>query len=367
MDLYRQPGSKYFTADFTVDGRRIRKSTKQTTRGKALEVAAEFLRQAQDEEAPAVRGRAPRVRDYAEQKFLPFVRLSGTLKPPSKRYYQTGWKLLAKTEVVNWRLDQIDKDRADTLTLTGSGSNKNCALRTLRRILGHAEEAKVIKHAPKFKYHEEVEREATFDAATEDNFLSEARQPMRDVFLSVQDAGMRPDEVFRMKVTHVLWRKSLIFIPRGKSEKAHRHVPLSDRLRAALWARAQGTTSEWMFPSKRSRSGHLEHSGVAKAFRKHRNQLGITKDLVLYSARHTFGTDLMDEMGDLVKAGKVMGHSSTRITERYIHPELKQLAGTINKRNARRAEEAAEAATADSRHSLRHSQKSEGGKVSAND
>ena len=51
MKLYRQPGSKVWTADFIVDGRRYRTSTKQTTQGKALEVAAEFLRQAKDEEA----------------------------------------------------------------------------------------------------------------------------------------------------------------------------------------------------------------------------------------------------------------------------------------------------------------------------
>jgi hypothetical protein len=46
MDLYKQTGSKFFTADFTIPGgRRIRKSTKQTTKAKAFEVAVS-IRQA---------------------------------------------------------------------------------------------------------------------------------------------------------------------------------------------------------------------------------------------------------------------------------------------------------------------------------
>ena len=53
MELYRQPGSKFWTADFCVNGRRYRKSTKQTTRSKAGEVAAEFLRQAQRKRHPS--------------------------------------------------------------------------------------------------------------------------------------------------------------------------------------------------------------------------------------------------------------------------------------------------------------------------
>ena len=160
---------------------------------------------------------------------------------------------------------------------------------------------------------------------------------------------MRPHEVVRIQKSHVLWHKALIFVPSGKTDNAHRDVPLSDRLRDALKVRAEATTSEWLFPSKRSKSGHIEYSGVAKAFRLRRDGLGISKDLVLYSARHTFGTELMDDLGDLTKVGKVMGHGSTDITERYIHPQLRGLATGINRRNARRAEEA-------ERHTLRHSE-----------
>lgn len=347
MELYRQPGSKYWTADFIVDGQRIRKSTKQTTKGKALEVAAEFLRQAQDKEAPALKSRAPRVREFAENQFLPFVKAS-SLDPDTKRYYATGWRLLEGSDAANWRLDQVTRSRADTLQFVGSGANQNCALRTLRRMLSLAEDQGLLKHLPRIKLRKENERSATFGAHLEEKFISAAKQPMLDIFLIGQDAGMRPDEAVRIRWPDVLWDKDLIFVSSGKTPKARRYVPLSDRVRAALQARAAGATSEWVFPSRRSKSGHIEHSGIAKAFRLHRDKLGITKDLVLYSTRHTFGTDLMDELGDLTKVGKALGHSTTRITERYVHPQLREMAALVNKRNVRRAEEAL-------CHSLRHS------------
>jgi integrase len=347
MELYRQPGSKFFTADFTVGDRRIRKSTKQTTRGKALEVAAEFLRQSQDDDRPTHIGRAPRVRDFAKDRFLTFVHAS-SLDPDTKRYYATGWRLLERSDAADWRLDQVTRSRADTLKFAGSGANQNCALRTLRRMLSLAEDQGLIKALPRIKLRKEHERSAVFDAPTEEKFLQSAKQPMRDIFLIGQDGGMRPDEAVRMRWDDVLWQKSLIFVASGKTPKARRHVPLSDRVRAALRARAQRATSEWVFPSKRSKSGHIEHSGVAKAFRIRREEVGIAKDLVLYSARHTFASDLMDDMGDLTKVGKVLGHSSTRITERYVHPQLKEMASLVNRRNVRRAEEA-------ERHTLRHS------------
>jgi len=42
-------------------------------------------------------------------------------------------------------------DRAETLKFSGSPSNANCALRTLRRMLHKAEEWKLIRNAPKIK------------------------------------------------------------------------------------------------------------------------------------------------------------------------------------------------------------------------
>ena len=57
--------------------------------------------------------------------------------------------------------------------------------------------------------------------------------------------------------SNVVWDKSLIFNPDGKTEKARRHVPLSDRVRDLLRVRAQGAASEWAFRTKEGCSHQL--------------------------------------------------------------------------------------------------------------
>jgi len=49
----------------------------------------------------------------------------------------------------------------------------------------------------------EVGREITIDPATEARLLAVARQPMKDVLIIIQDTGMRPDEIFRIRIENI--------------------------------------------------------------------------------------------------------------------------------------------------------------------
>jgi integrase len=166
-----------------------------------------------------------------------------------------------------------------------------------------------------------------------------APQPLKDVFLISEDSGLRPDETIRMRWDYVLWDKNLIFNPYGKTEKARRYVPLSYRVRNLLRARAQGATSSWVFPSRRKKDSHISYFPIAKQFSMVRKALSLPKDLVLYSARHTFAADMHDKTGNLSLVQKMLGHESITTTQRYLHPELKDVAELVNQRNAENAEE----------------------------
>src|ERR1700730_16898910 len=56
----------------------------------------------------------------------------------------------------------------------------------------------------------------------------------RDVILIMQDTGMRPQDVFRMRWEHLNWFKRELFIPYGKTKNSRRYVPLSERVIEAL-------------------------------------------------------------------------------------------------------------------------------------
>ena len=129
-------------------------------------MTAEFIRQAQRNEAPVRRGQMVTLRQFAEARFLPFVKAS-TLAEKSKLYYQWGWKTLQKKPVADMRIDTITTSVADTLVLLGTGSNQNCALRTLRRMLSLAHEYGILQAAPRIKLRKENQRTAIWDAKSE--------------------------------------------------------------------------------------------------------------------------------------------------------------------------------------------------------
>jgi site-specific recombinase XerD len=89
-----------------------------------------------------------------------------------------------------------------------------------------------------------------------------------------------------------------------------------------------------VFPSKRSKSRHITLTAVEKPFTKTRKEAKLPEDLVLYSARHSFATDLLDRTGNLKLVADVLGHGSVATTGKYLHPALKQVAQIVDQRSA---------------------------------
>src|SRR6185312_4878830 len=131
----------------------------------------------------------------------------------TRRYYQTGWKLLQNTSMAGRRLDQISHDHIASLAVGSSPANTNNALRTLRRMLKKAHEWELIRSVPRVKLIEEHGREELLEPWMEVKLLAVTNivrsptskhapksinygwQPFRDVLLLMLDTGMRPGEV----------------------------------------------------------------------------------------------------------------------------------------------------------------------------
>lgn len=343
MDLYQR--GKVWWCDFAVGGKRYRKSTGKRGKTAAMTAAVEMLREAEAGDSGVVIKKIPTLNEFLATEFTEFIKSNRNLSANGLRYYLTGLRLLGLGNMAATRIDRVTTGDAELLQFPGGGSTANCALRTLRRALSLARDRGYMQVVPRIKMRKEKERTAVFTAEFEKAFIDIAPQPLRDVFLIVQDSGMRPEEVIRMRWENVLWDKNLIFIPHGKTEKSRRHVPLSDRVRNLLRVRAGDSKSEWVFPSKRRGRGHISYFPVAKSFAKCRKDAGLPEDLVLYSARHSFATDMLDKTGNLVLVGNMLGHRSVTTTQRYLHPQMKDLAELVNRRNTEN----------DQRHNLRHS------------
>ena len=263
--------------DFWYRGRRYRGSTEQTNQMRAKRVEALLMHQAREQQGLIRTNRVPCLSEFAP-RFLNWVEAS-TLEKATKQYYQYGWRMLKVTDITGMRLDQISTDTAEVLRFPGSGANGNVALRTLRRMLRKAVEWHLIQSCPRIKLLKERGRDILIDPVTEAKLLAAAPQPLHDVILIMQDTGMRPQDVFRMRWEHINWFKRVLFIPYGKTKNSRRYVPLSERVIKALQLR--GTTANgWVFPSTHAKSGHV--SNVANQWRWTRKAVGLDPAVKLY-------------------------------------------------------------------------------------
>jgi integrase len=234
-------------------------------------------------------------------------------------------------------------------------------MRTLRRMLGKARDRHLIRDVPRVKRLKVPGRERMVTDADEQQILSACPRPLRDVLIIMLDAGMRNGEVVRMRWEHINWEAASSFNPEGKTPRARRQVPLSERVLEVLRtirheqehpaaqtrvkkrkrkANLRKPDFRWVFPSTHSPSGHIELSGLEHRFRKIARELGIPDDLKIYCARHTFGTVAMAETGDPGLVRVVMGHESLTTTMKYLHPETANIKVVIDRRNLKKMAEA---------------------------
>jgi integrase len=245
------------------------------------------------------------------------------------------------TEITGMRLDQITKDDVEVLSFSGSAGNANCVLRTLRRALHKAEEWNLLIKVPRFKLLPEHGRKLRLDDDAEQKLLLAAKscnwKPamfdlFRDVIILARDTGMRNGrELYRIRTENLDWSNRIIFVPDSKMPEGRRMIPMSDRVYELLRIRAVGKEQGWLFPSTRSECGHLTDLG--KQFRLARRKAQLSEELVLYCARHDYGTRVLTNTGNLAAVMKTMGHKDVRAAMQYQHPELEIVRAALNRSN----------------------------------
>jgi integrase len=331
MSIYLRGDVWYYL--FYINGRRYRGSTKSKNEKEAQRVEARKRVAAEAGESLRPK-RVPLVREFAKQ-FMEWLDKT-TLEQKTKNDYKNGRRLILTTPLSGMRMDQITADDVETTKFHESPYSRNSAIRTLRRMLGKARDWKVLREVPRIKTVKVFPRDRMVTVEDEKRLLAACKRPLQDVLTIMLDSGLRNGEVVRMRWETINWNGSFYFNPRGKTRKARRPVPLSERVIVLLRTiqMAQSSPREgWIFPSKKSRSGHIGLSGLEHSFRKIARKLGIPDALKLYCARHTFGTVAMAETKNPGLVKEVMGHESLTTTMGYLHPETAQIKVVIDRVN----------------------------------
>lgn len=362
MSLYRKPRSPFWYYDFTYAGKRHRGSTLERTRAAAKTAEAEVLHKlSQGVETSPKSAKIPTLREFAD-RFLTWSDNTLALESNSRKFYTYGVRLLLFTRLADIPMDRITGETIECTQFTRpvidrtngrqtgewtpcSPTYTNQALRTLRSLFGKAKEWGVVIERPSFRtaktlgrdrlidHDAEIALQDQFQASTSHGRHNRMRAQAWMVLVILQDTGMRPDELFPMRIEDIHWAEHRIWIPDGKTRNARRFVPLSERLAALLKPWCAGREG-WVFPSKRSASGHLE--SISKGFQRARKDAGLDPRVVPYSARHTYGTFQLQATGNLFAVSASMGHADIKSMAPYQHPDTSQLHLAINQRNRAR-------------------------------
>jgi len=142
--------------------------------------------------------------------------------------------------------------------------------------------------------------------------------------------GMRAGEVAAARVEHLQLHGSHPFILVDGKGGRRRRIPLSEPVREVLVRFLDGRRAGPVIQSKQHPGRHVLSRAVSRAVSQAMREVGIP-DAAHHTLRHTFCTLLLEQGrgANLYSVSKLMGHSSTTITETTYSAYLGDLDATI--------------------------------------
>ena len=195
-----------------------------------------------------------------------------------------------------------------------------------------AHEWRLIDRVPRIRLLKgERSREFVVSHEQEAVYLAACPEPLRDVATLILEAGLRLGEALKLQWADIHAepvdgaRYGYLFVRDGKSRYARRPLPLTRRVRGLLEVRRSAVRSVWVFPSPDDPSRPWAGTSLDHMHAQVRSQLGLPREFVLHSLRHTMLTRLGEAGADAFTIMRIAGHSSITVSQRYVHPSKQNL------------------------------------------
>lgn len=341
MSLYKR--GKVWIYDFWVNGERYNKSTGMRNRRDADLVESalkvELSKAAAGIQPQRQRGPVPKF-DQAMAEFLDWSAIEHADKPETTRRYKIS-SLALLSYFGQTKLNRIDTEAVEAFKewrrvqkaqpKKTKGKNKAKATKqimpaTVNRELAclkslfyfFIKKRRLLTENPvsDVKMLKEVRRFHILTPEAERKYLAECTQPLRDIAVMMVETGMRPEEIYGMRLSDVHLKEAFYFNSEGKTPSAQRRIPLTSRACEIIADRLTYLDSEFLFP------GEVAGKPIVKANAAHYGALRRSKlpKFRLYDLRHTFATRFVEAGGDLVTLAQILGHKDLRMVMVYSHP-----------------------------------------------
>jgi integrase len=341
MAIYMRGGVWWF--EFEFQGRRIRESTGQTNKTAAMRCEAKRKADLLDRRAGFSQKKLAPKFDEHVKAFLAWSEINH--RPKTRDLHETNCNTLLRFFKGKY-LDEITPGLVEQFKLTRIGEKRrnakdgsnvagatiNRALTTLKLLYNYGERCGFDISNPtngvKF-FNEGSGRMRVVSFAEELLYLVAASQPLRDIARIILDTGLRPEEVFRVRVENIDFEARTIFNPFGKTKAARRKVTMTAEVYELLKARAKTAKGEFLFTARGNPDVAI--GSVRKAHDAAVEKIGAKDHFRLYDLRHTFATRAVAAGVDLATLSSILGHTKIAMTMRYVHPAEEQKRAAIGK------------------------------------
>lgn len=365
MAVYRR--GRIWWYNFEFQGRRVQESPGFTNKTAALRAEAKRRSELLDRRAGFTKVKlAPKFEDYVEQ----FLKWSEQQHKPKthalhmwncqtlRRFFSSEYLDEITSEMVedfkSARKHELQQNSKDARLVTGATVNR--ALTTLKLLYHQAERSGYAVKNPVAgvaMFHEPLDSMRVITFEEQAAYLSETSQPLRDIAEIMLDTGMRPEEVFRMRVENIDFKQKTVFNPFGKTKAARRTIPMTDDVLSLLRGRVKAVAemgTPFVFPSPYDAEKPV--GSVKKAHKAAAERAKVKGHFRLYDLRHTFATRAVASGTDLPTLSALLGHATIQMTMRYVHPAAEQKRIAIEKFEKFRAEGIISAAIAQQGHAV---------------
>ncbi|HXK50896.1 MAG TPA: tyrosine-type recombinase/integrase [Clostridiales bacterium] len=137
------------------------------------------------------------------------------------------------------------------------------------------------------------------------------------ILFLIYSGGLRISEAVKMRISDIDSTRNLIIV-RGAKGKKDRTTLLSQKMLEMLRHYYKVyKPKEYLFEGETG--GQYSVTTIQKIFNKALAASGIRKKATVHSLRHSFATHLLERGTDLRYIQELLGHGSSKTTERYTH------------------------------------------------
>lgn len=315
--------------------------------GRTTEISvAEARKRAKLQKAEIALGSVPRAEERSRKAVITYTDFFDTHYLPLAKSNKRSWKrdeelfrLRIKGVFGNKRLNEITRQQVQTFHASVKAEGLSVAsadhhLKLIRHSLNLAVEWGMLEKNPAAglkQFNEDNKVEHYLDAEELERLVSVLRAndpPMVcQMALFLLSTGARLSEALQADWVHIDRRSCVWRIPATNSKsKRVRSIPLNENAIQALDQLGTEGKSDHVFINLQTRK---RLTAVNKVWGRLRVKAGLPH-LRLHDLRHQFASFLVNAGHTIYEVQKILGHSDTKVTERYAHLSLRTLEKASN-------------------------------------